>query len=140
MSELLWYAIQTYSGHENKVQKLIQRLIEDEPGDPENRELRDVIVPTQEVLEMIQTYKGLMYIAVMSLLVCIAVKYSFSREQRIRATLRVSEERYRNFVATSASTHIIDISDLNYLLGHVAGSWEGVPSDYRIDMDRNGIF
>ena len=53
MSEYLWYAIQTYSGHENKVQKLIQRRIEEEPGDdPETRELRDVIVPTQEVLEI----------------------------------------------------------------------------------------
>ena len=52
MSELLWYAIQTYSGHENKVQKLVQRLIEEEPGEPEDRELRDVIVPTQEVLEI----------------------------------------------------------------------------------------
>ena len=48
-----WYAIQTYSGHENKVQKLIQRRIEDEPGDgPEDREIRDVIVPTQEVMEI----------------------------------------------------------------------------------------
>ena len=28
--EARWYAIQTYSGHENKVQKLIQRRIEEE--------------------------------------------------------------------------------------------------------------
>ncbi len=44
-----WYAVQTYSGHENKVQKLIQRRIEEEPDDAE---LLDVIVPTQEVLEI----------------------------------------------------------------------------------------
>jgi PAS domain S-box-containing protein len=60
------------------------------------------LAPSQEVLETIQTYKGLAYTAVMSLLICFAVKYSFRREQRIRAALRESEERYRSFVATSA--------------------------------------
>ena len=45
-----WYAVQTYSGHENKVQKLIQRKIEEEPS--EGAELLDVLVPTQEVLEI----------------------------------------------------------------------------------------
>jgi transcriptional antiterminator NusG len=52
MSETHWYAVQTYSGHENKVQKLIQHRIEEEPGAPEERELRDVLVPTQEVVEI----------------------------------------------------------------------------------------
>lgn len=52
MSDTRWYAIQTYSGHENKVQKLIQRKIDDEPGEPEEREIRDVLVPTQEVVEI----------------------------------------------------------------------------------------
>ena len=47
-----WYAIQTYSGHENKVQKLIQRRIEEEPGEVEERQIREVIVPTQEVMEI----------------------------------------------------------------------------------------
>jgi transcriptional antiterminator NusG len=48
-----WYAIQTYSGHENKVQKLIQRRIEDEAGDtPEEKGIRDVLVPTQDVVEI----------------------------------------------------------------------------------------
>jgi len=31
--EAQWFAVQTYSGHENKVQRLIQRRIEDEPGE-----------------------------------------------------------------------------------------------------------
>lgn len=47
-----WYAIQTYSGHENKVQRLIQRRIEEEPGEDDAKEIRDVIVPTQEVVEI----------------------------------------------------------------------------------------
>ena len=52
MSDSRWYAVQTYSGHENKVQKLIQRKIADEPGELEQKEVRDVIVPTQEVVEI----------------------------------------------------------------------------------------
>ena len=50
MAESKWYAVQTYSGHENKVQRLIQRRIEEEEGEPEEKEIRDVIVPTQEVM------------------------------------------------------------------------------------------
>jgi transcriptional antiterminator NusG len=46
-----WYAVQTYSGHENKVQKLIQRRIEEEPAG-EERQILDVLVPTQEVMEI----------------------------------------------------------------------------------------
>ncbi len=46
-----WYAIQTYSGHENKVQKLIQRRI-DEEGGKEQREILDALVPTQDVMEI----------------------------------------------------------------------------------------
>lgn len=52
MAEARWYAIQTYSGHENKVQRLIQRRIEDEPGEPDEKEIQDVEVPTQEVVEL----------------------------------------------------------------------------------------
>ena len=48
-----WYAIQTYSGHENKVQKLIARKIEDESGEtPEDKQISTVLVPTQDVLEI----------------------------------------------------------------------------------------
>jgi transcriptional antiterminator NusG len=52
MADTQWYAIQTYSGHENKVQKLIQRRIEEEPGEIEDRQIREVLVPTQEVMEI----------------------------------------------------------------------------------------
>ena len=47
-----WYAIQTYSGHENKVRRLVERRIEDEPGEEDLREIREVLVPTQEVTEI----------------------------------------------------------------------------------------
>jgi transcription termination/antitermination protein NusG len=52
MADAKWYAVQTYSGHEKKVQRLIQRKIEEELGEPEEREIQDVVVPTQEVVEL----------------------------------------------------------------------------------------
>jgi len=52
MAESTWYAVQTYTGHENKVQKLIQRRIEEQAGSADEREIRDVVVPTQEVVEI----------------------------------------------------------------------------------------
>ena len=47
-----WYAIQTTAGHENKVRSLIQRRIEQDPRTPEERPLRQALVPTQEVVEI----------------------------------------------------------------------------------------
>ena len=48
----LWYAIQTYSGHENKVKTLLEKKIADLPGEPEEKMIREVIVPTREVVEI----------------------------------------------------------------------------------------
>jgi len=47
-----WYAIQTYSGHENKVQRLIERRIEDEPNEGDAQEIRVALIPTREVTEI----------------------------------------------------------------------------------------
>lgn len=52
MADARWYAIQSYSGHENKVQRLIQRRIDEEPGEPEQKQIQEVLVPTQEVAEL----------------------------------------------------------------------------------------
>ena len=47
-----WYAIQTTSGHENKVRNLLQRKIDGDPRTPEDRTIRQALVPTQEVVEI----------------------------------------------------------------------------------------
>ena len=47
-----WYAIQTTAGHENKVRSLIQRRIEQDARAPEERSIRQALVPTQEVVEI----------------------------------------------------------------------------------------
>lgn len=53
MAEIRWYAVQTYSGHENKVLKLIERKIAEEPGEGlEDKEIQEALVPTQEALEI----------------------------------------------------------------------------------------
>jgi transcriptional antiterminator NusG len=52
MAEPRWYAIQAYSGHENKVQRLIQRRIDEEPGEAEQKQIQEVLVPTQDAVEL----------------------------------------------------------------------------------------
>lgn len=47
-----WYAIQTTSGHENKVRSLIQRKIDADGAPPDERALRQALVPTQEAVEI----------------------------------------------------------------------------------------
>jgi transcriptional antiterminator NusG len=47
-----WYAIQTTSGHENKVRNLLQRKIDADTRQPEDRSIRQALVPTQEVVEI----------------------------------------------------------------------------------------
>jgi len=47
-----WYALQTYSGHENKVKKLIEQKIEEQSGTEEAPLIREVIIPTHEVVEI----------------------------------------------------------------------------------------
>jgi transcription termination/antitermination protein NusG len=47
-----WYAIQTTSGHENKVRSLIQRKIDQDSRPAEQRAIRQALVPTQEVVEI----------------------------------------------------------------------------------------
>ncbi len=51
-SEHRWYAIQTTSGHENKVRSLIQRRIESDPRPADERPIRQALVPTQEAVEI----------------------------------------------------------------------------------------
>lgn len=51
--EAKWYAVQSYSGHENKVQRLVQLKIDEVPEDLlEEREIQEVLVPTQDVTEI----------------------------------------------------------------------------------------
>ncbi len=51
-TEHRWYAVQTTAGHENKVKGLVQRKIDADPAAPEARAIRQVLVPTQEVVEI----------------------------------------------------------------------------------------
>jgi transcriptional antiterminator NusG len=52
MDGVRWYAIQTTSGHENKVRSLIQRRIDQDPAPPEDRRIRQAIVPTEQAVEI----------------------------------------------------------------------------------------
>jgi transcriptional antiterminator NusG len=52
MMEYRWYAIQTTAGHENKVRTLLARRIDEDPRPAEQKLVRQVLVPTQEVVEI----------------------------------------------------------------------------------------
>jgi transcription termination/antitermination protein NusG len=52
MADAKWYAVQSYSGHENKVQRLIQHRIDEQEGDQADWAIQEVLVPTQEVMEI----------------------------------------------------------------------------------------
>lgn len=47
-----WYAVQTTSGHENKVRGLIDRRIQDDPAEEEARLIRQALVPTEQAAEI----------------------------------------------------------------------------------------
>jgi transcriptional antiterminator NusG len=47
-----WYAIQVTAGHENKVRQLIQRKIDADAAPAPDRQIRQALVPTQEVVEI----------------------------------------------------------------------------------------
>src|SRR5437763_10415957 len=52
MAEHRLYAIQTTAGHENKVRSLLQRKIDADARAPEERLIRQVLVPTEQVVEI----------------------------------------------------------------------------------------
>ena len=47
-----WYAVQTTSGHENKVRMLVQRKIDADPSPADERRIRQALVPTEQVVEI----------------------------------------------------------------------------------------
>jgi transcriptional antiterminator NusG len=47
-----FYAVQTTSGHENKVRNLIQRKIDSDPAQPADRLIRQALVPTEQAVEI----------------------------------------------------------------------------------------
>ena len=47
-----FYAVQTTSGHENKVRSLLQRKIDADPVPADQREIRQALVPVEQVVEI----------------------------------------------------------------------------------------
>jgi transcriptional antiterminator NusG len=47
-----FYAVQTTSGHENKVRNLLQRKIDADPAPAEQRLIRQALVPTEQAVEI----------------------------------------------------------------------------------------
>jgi len=52
MTQHRFYAVQTTSGHENKVRNLIQRKIDADPTPAGDRLIRQALVPTEQAVEI----------------------------------------------------------------------------------------
>ena len=50
MSEIRWYAIQTYSGHENKVKTLLENELAD--NEKLRAKIQEILVPMEKVFEV----------------------------------------------------------------------------------------
>ncbi len=50
--DLKWFAVQTTSGHENKVRSLIDRHIQSDRTPEDERQIRQALVPIQQVVEI----------------------------------------------------------------------------------------
>ncbi len=84
------------------------------------------LAPTEEVLAGFQTYKGLVYTAIMSLLICVAVRHSFTREQRVWAALREGEAKYRRLVESLDREYLIFSHGADGVFTYVSPSVENV--------------
>jgi transcriptional antiterminator NusG len=52
MTDHRWYAIQTTSGHENKVRSLVLRKIDQDAHPADEKAIRQALVPVQDVVEI----------------------------------------------------------------------------------------
>lgn len=84
------------------------------------------LAPSREMLAAFQTYKGLAYTAVMSLVICLAVKYSYRREQRAWLALREGEARYRRLVESLDRGYLMFSHGTDGVFTYVSPSIENV--------------
>jgi transcription antitermination factor NusG len=121
-----WYAIQTTSGHENKVKSLICPEDRRDPRSPEERPIRQALVPTQEVVEIKNGKKGNVE----------AEDLSGLRPRRNGDWTRVTaqhDQRFRrdsSFVGPTSSMPQASAEEVNRLLG-VADDSEAGRSEER---------
>ena len=52
--EAKWYVVRTFSGHENKVKQLLEAELQE--NEQVKSKIREILVPTEKVFELVNTY------------------------------------------------------------------------------------
>jgi transcriptional antiterminator NusG len=119
-----WYAIQTTAGHEKKVAGLLQRRIADDPRPPEEKLVRQALVPTQEVIEIKGGKKTLVERKLYPGYVLIETDMSQEAQHLINSVQGVIK-----FVGTGREPQPLRPEEVNRLLGIAEDVTEAAPKE-----------
>ena len=119
-----WYAIQTTSGHENKVRMLIQRKIDADPAPAEARVIRQALVPTEQVVEIKNGKKVTVERKVYPGYVLVEMAVSEETLHTINAIQGVIK-----FVGQGKSPMALREDEVNRLLGLADGEGDNGPTE-----------
>jgi transcription termination/antitermination protein NusG len=125
MAEARWYAVQSYSGHENKVQRLIQLKIGEEPGEElESKDIQQVLVPTQDVA-VIRDGKRVMVTQRMYPGYVLVKMVMNERTQHVISNV----QGVIKFVGTGAEPRPVQDDEINKILGIEDGGGEAAAEE-----------
>jgi transcription termination/antitermination protein NusG len=119
-----FYAIQTTSGHENKVRSLIQRKIDADPREPELRLIRQALVPVQQVVEVKNNKKVTVERKIYPGYVLVEMVLNQDTEHTINGIQGVIK-----FVGKDRAPAPLRQDEVNRLLGKVDASSEQSPKE-----------
>ena len=122
-----FYAIQTTSGHENKVRSLIQRKIDADPAAPDTRAIRQALVPTQEVVEIKNGKKVTVERKLYPGYVIVQMGMSQEAHHLVNSIQGVIK-----FVGTSRAPMPLREDEVNRLLGVTESEAETTPKDVEV--------
>jgi len=119
-----WYAVQTTAGHENKVRLLLQQRIADDPRAPEDKLVRQALVPTQEAIEIKNGKKVLVDRKLYPGYVLVETTMSQEAQHLVNSVQGVIK-----FVGTGKLPQSLRPDEVNRLLGVTEESAEAAPKE-----------
>ena len=105
-----WYALHTYSGHENKVKAHLESLIESAEADS----ISNVVVPTEEVVEMRGGKKTVSKRRFLPSYVLVEMEMSKDAWHMVTNIPGVT-----NFVGPARKPHPLRQEEVDHILGHI---------------------
>lgn len=112
--KMKWYALHTYSGHENKVKEKLEEMKE------EGEKIGEILIPTEDVIKVSKGKKTLRSKKVLPGYLFIELRLDKALLRKIRQIPQVTD-----FLGHNKIPHPIPESEIQHLKGQVAG--EGKP-------------